>query len=124
MVFSQSSNIGIPDYSKIISIDWHGNRSGIGTGDYVSLPDLVNLNNTQSTYVIPNDGWIIWTEKEVRYNPNGERGDDVCDISYFINGAQTYGGAPIPVRKGDVISAYNSCWQDVSDAAMKFAPNR
>lgn len=114
---SQGSNIGIPDYSKIISIAWP--MSGKWTGNYVSLPNLVNL-DLSSTYVIPNDGWIIWTKKTTG---NGVTFGEY-PVDYFINDVKMHGDTPIPVKKGDVISAYNSVSKNTIDAVMKFAPNR
>ena len=117
MLFSQnkasSSNIGIPDYSKAIYINWYGYKY------YDSLPNKVYLNKGQSTYVIPNNGWIIWALKSIRYDDS----PSLVTISYFINGTKIYGDTPIPVRKGDVISAYNPYYKNATEAAMEFAPN-
>lgn len=117
MVFSQnktsSSNIGIPDYSKAIYINWYGYSY------YDSLPNKVYLNKGQSTYVIPNNGWIIWTLKSIKYDDFPSS----VTIRYFINGTKIYGDTPIPVRKGDVISAYNPYYKNATEAAMEFAPN-
>lgn len=117
LVFSQnkasSSNIGIPDYSKAIYINWYGYT------DYDSLPNKVYLNKGQSTYVIPNNGWIIWTLKSIRY----EDSPSAISISYFINGVKIYGDTPIPVKKGDTVSAYNPYYKNATEAAMEFAPN-
>lgn len=116
-VFSQnktsSSNIGIPDYSKAIYINWYGYTY------YDSLPNKVYLNKGQSTYVIPNNGWIIWTLKSIKYDDSPSS----VTIRYFINGTKIYGDTPIPVRKGDVISAYNPYYKNATEAAMEFAPN-
>lgn len=117
LVFSQnktsSSNIGIPDYSKAIYINWYGYTY------YDSLPNKVYLNKGQSTYVIPNNGWIIWTLKSIKYDDSPSS----VTIRYFINGTKIYGDTPIPVRKGDVISAYNPYYKNATEAAMEFAPN-
>lgn len=76
---TSSSNIGIPDYSKAIYINWYGYT-------YYDSPSSVT-------------------------------------IRYFINGTKIYGDTPIPVRKGDVISAYNPYYKNATEAAMEFAPN-
>lgn len=110
---ASSSNIGIPDYSKAIYINWYGYT------DYDSLPNKVYLNKGQSTYVIPNNGWIIWTLKSIRY----EDSPSAISISYFINGVKIYGDTPIPVKKGDTVSAYNPYYKNATEAAMEFAPN-
>ena len=96
---SQGNNIGIPDYSKTISV--------------TLLP--VDSNMDVPTYVIPNDGWIVWTQETV-----GDGVSSYHPISYFINGAQFY-DTPIPVKKGDVITANNPIRHF---AEMEFAPNR
>lgn len=110
---TSSSNIGIPDYSKAIYINWYGYTY------YDSLPNKVYLNRGQSTYVIPNNGWIIWTLKSIKYDDYPSS----VTIRYFINGTKIYGDTPIPVRKGDVISAYNPYYKNATEAAMEFAPN-
>jgi len=112
---SQGSNIGTPDYSKAIGVFWRG-RGDNTSFPYDSISNVVYL-ETASTYIIPNDGWIVWTKKIAG---NGVTIRDY-PIHYFINDVQIYGDTPIPVKKGDVISAYNP----VSPyAAMEFAPNK
>jgi len=108
---SQDSNIGTPDYSKTIGVYWRD------TWAIHWFPGSVsNAVYATSTYIIPNDGWIVWTDKTA----GDGHTSDVYPIHYFINGAQFY-DTPFPVKKGDVITASNPVGPG---AAMIFAPNR
>ena len=97
---TSSSNIGIPDYSKAIYIVWYGYSY------WNSLSNEVHIDEVQSTYVIPEDGWILYICPQ---HSEREKDDDyeVYHYYYYVNNNRIY-DVPTPVKKGDSITSLDT----------------
>ena len=120
---ASSSNIGIPDYSKVNSLIFAIKKySGNIYEDSNLYPNPIFLaDKSNSSFIIPEDGWILYIRPE-----HIERGKDseyeTYLYYYYVNNNRIY-DAPTPVKKGDSITSLDT--EDNSwGGYVIYAPNQ
>ena len=112
LVFSQnkasSSNIGIPDYSKVNSLIFAIKKySGNIYEDSNLYPNPIFLaDKSNSSFIIPEDGWIIYICPDHRVRGKDSEWE-IYSYYYYVNNNRIY-DAPTPVKKGDSITSLDT----------------
>ena len=129
MVFSQnkasSSNIGIPDYSKVNSLifDIGGKYSSQIYGDSNLYPNPTFLaSKSNSSFIIPEDGWILYICPDHRVRGN-DSDWEIYSYYYYVNNNRIY-DAPTPVKKGDSITSLDTEDNGWWGGYVIYAPNQ
>ena len=121
---ASSSNIGIPDYSKVNSlifvIDGKYARQIYGNSNLYPNPTFL-ASKSNPSFIIPEDGWILYICPEhIERGKDGEY--ETYLYYYYVNNNRIY-DAPTPVKKGDSITSLDT--EDNSwGGYVIYAPNQ
>lgn len=105
---ASSSNIGIPDYSKVNSLIFAIKKySGNIYEDSNLYPNPIFLaDKSNSSFIIPEDGWILYIRPDHRVKGHDSEWE-IYSYYYYVNNNRIY-DAPTPVKKGDSITSLDT----------------